>query len=127
MSKEDVRVYPNIVTPRNPVVFDEDVCTGCNICVDVCVMDLMMPNPEKGKPPIIVYPDECYYDGLCVLNCPLWQEGSIKLVHPLNQRVRWKRKESGEHFRLGMPNPPPANNKPPVGGWGIKTGYANED
>ena len=120
MNNEDVRVYPNIITPRNPVIFDEDVCTGCNLCVEACVMDLMMPNPEKGKPPVIIYPDECYYDGLCVVSCPLWQEGSIKLNHPLNQRVRWKRKDSGEHFRLGMPNPPPPNDKPPIGGWDAK-------
>ena len=48
--QEDVRMFPNIVTPANPVIFDEEVCTGCNICVDVCVMDILMPNPEKGKP-----------------------------------------------------------------------------
>jgi len=23
----------------NPIVFNEDVCTGCNICVDVCLME----------------------------------------------------------------------------------------
>jgi hypothetical protein len=33
------------------------------------------------------------------------------------QRVRWKRKATGEHFRVGMKNPPPPNNMPPVGGW----------
>jgi NAD-dependent dihydropyrimidine dehydrogenase PreA subunit len=121
MSEENVRMFPNLVTPNNPVIFDENVCIGCNHCVDLCVMDIFMPNPEKGKPPIILYPEECYYDGLCVKNCPLWQKGAIKLNHPLNQRVRWKRKESGEHFRLGMPNPPLPNNRPPVGGWDAKS------
>ena len=76
---EAVRMFPNIVTPSNPVIFDENVCTGCNICVDICVMDILMPNPEADKPPIILYPDECYYDGLCVSNCPVWQKGAIKL------------------------------------------------
>jgi hypothetical protein len=33
------------------------------------------------------------------------------------QRVRWKRKATGEHYRVGMKNPPPPNNRPPVGGW----------
>jgi NAD-dependent dihydropyrimidine dehydrogenase PreA subunit len=116
-NNEDVKALPNIVTPNNPIIFNEDVCSGCNTCVEVCVMDIMLPNPEPGKPPILLYPDECYYDGLCVKNCPLWQQGAIKLNHPLNQRVRWKRKDTGEHFRLGMQNPPPPNDTPPVGGW----------
>ena len=115
--REDVVMVPNPVTPGNPVVFDESVCTGCNNCVEMCVMDIFMPNPEKGKPPIILYPDECWYDGVCVKSCPLWLEGAITLNHPINQRVRWKRKATGEDFRIGMPNPPEPNNRPPVGGW----------
>ena len=121
MSYEEPKLFPNRITPADPVVFDANACTGCNICVEVCVMDLLVANPEKGKPPVIVYPDECYYDGLCVCNCPVWQKGAIKLNHPLNQRVRWKRKDTGEHYRLGMPDPPPPNNKPPVGGWDAKS------
>jgi len=120
--KDEFKALPNIVTPAHPVIFDEAVCTGCNACVENCVMDIFIPNPEKGKPPIILYPDECYYDGLCVYNCPLWRQGAIRLNHPLNQRVRWKRKETGEHFRIGSPNPPPPNNRPPVGGWQAKSG-----
>ena len=57
--QDDVRMFPNTVTPGTPVVFDEKVCNGCNVCVERCVMDIFMPNPEKGKPPIILYPDEC--------------------------------------------------------------------
>jgi hypothetical protein len=30
------------------------------------------------------------------------------------QRVRWKRKDTGEHYRIGMPNPPPPNTRPMV-------------
>ena len=70
---DDVRMYPNLVTPNNPMIFNDDVCTGCNTCVNVCVMDILMPNPEKGKSPIVLYPDECWYDGSCVNACPLWQ------------------------------------------------------
>ena len=120
MEQENVCMLPSIVTPGSPVIFNEEVCNGCNNCVANCVMDILMPNPEKGKPPIILYPEECYYDGLCVMHCPLWQKGAITLNHPLVHKVRWKRKATGEHFRMGMPNPPEPNNKPPVGGWQAK-------
>ena len=120
MAEEEVRYFPNQITPNDPVTFDPQVCTGCNSCVEQCGMDILMPNPEKGKPPVVLYPDECYYEGTCVINCPKWQLGAIKLNHPLTPRVRWKRKSTGEHFRLGMPNPPPPNIRPPSGGWEVK-------
>lgn len=122
MEHQEARALPNVVTPSNPVIFDEEACTGCNTCVEMCVMDIMIANPEKGKPPILLYPEECYYDGLCVNNCPQWQNGAIRLNHPLNQRVRWKRKATGEHFRIGMANPPPPNDQEPVGGWDTGAG-----
>lgn len=117
MSGGKVYMLPNLVTPSKPVEFDEKVCNGCNMCVNVCRSDVLMPNPNKRRPPIVLYPDECWYCGDCVAHCPLWQKGAIKLRHPLAQSVGWKRKETGEHFRVGMPNPPPPNLRPPVGGW----------
>ena len=112
----ELKVYatPNLVTPNNPVVFNPDICNGCNTCIEVCMSDVFMPNPEKGKPPIILYPDECFYGGCCVKECPLRDKGAIRLNWPLMQRVRWKRKETGEHFRVGMLNPPPPNTRPPA-------------
>lgn len=67
----------------------------------------------KGSPPIVLYPDECWFCGTCVEDCPV--PGAIKLQHPLNRRVGWLRKETGEYFRIGMKNPPPPNTRPPVG------------
>jgi NADH-quinone oxidoreductase subunit F len=64
-------------------------------------------------PPVILYPDECWFCGTCVEECPV--AGAISMEHPLNQRVAWKRKETGELFRRGMKNPPPPNLRPPVG------------
>jgi len=32
-------------------------------------MEVFIPNPEKGKPPIILYPEECWYGGCCVEEC----------------------------------------------------------
>lgn len=120
MAEEKVYMLPNQPTPNKPVVFDEAVCNGCNMCIEACSADVLVPNPEGGKPPIILYPDECWYGGCCVKVCSLRFEGAIKLVHPLMQKVRWKRKETGEHFRMGMPNPPLPNTRPPVGGWNPK-------
>jgi NADPH-dependent glutamate synthase beta subunit-like oxidoreductase len=64
-------------------------------------------------PPIVLYPDECWFCGTCVEECPV--PGAIRMEHPLNQRVAWKRKDTGEMFRRGMKNLPPPNTRPPVG------------
>jgi len=98
MFKRNVYAMPNRCTPSSPVKFDPEICNGCNICVDICQVDVMIPNPEKGKPPIVLYPEECWYAGCCVGACP--RPGAIELNHPLTQRVRWKRKATGEHFRV---------------------------
>ncbi len=70
-----------------PVVFNEEVCKGCNNCVDVCLMEILQENPEKGKPPIVTFPDECAYDGACWMHCPHREAGAIKVVPPLPMRV----------------------------------------
>jgi len=70
-----------------PVVFNEKVCDGCNLCVEVCPVDLLEHNPVRGKPPILKYPDECHYDGACWLQCPHRDEGAIEVIPPLPVRV----------------------------------------
>ena len=106
-------MMPNPPTPNNSIEFNPEICNGCNICVEACRTDVLMPHPEKGNPPILLYPDECWYCGCCVQECN--RVGAITLVHPLNQSivVAWKRKETGEYYRLGMKNPSPPNTKPP--------------
>jgi NAD-dependent dihydropyrimidine dehydrogenase PreA subunit len=47
---------------------------------------------------VVLHPEECWYCGPCVDDCPL--PGAIRLNHPLQQRVRWKRKGGGGHFRV---------------------------
>jgi NAD-dependent dihydropyrimidine dehydrogenase PreA subunit len=106
-------MVPNPMTPCQAIFIDPELCTGCNSCVDVCRTDVLLPNLEKGKPPIVMYPDECWFGGCCVEECPV--PGAIRMVQPLNQRTGWKRKETGEYFRIGMKNPPPPNTRPPVG------------
>ena len=55
----------------NPIVFNEKACTGCNKCVEVCLMDIMKKNPEKGKPPKVIYPDECAMTEPAGFNAPV--------------------------------------------------------
>lgn len=108
-------MMPNPPTPNKGVKFNSDICNGCNLCVEVCPTDVMMPNPEKKLPPIILYPEECWFCGGCVEECP--RTGAITMVHPLSQNisVNWKRKATGEYFRLGQKNPPSPNPRPPSG------------
>ncbi|MFX0039315.1 MAG: ferredoxin family protein [Promethearchaeota archaeon] len=74
----------------DPIAFNPEICTGCNRCVEVCQIDIFIPNPEKGKPPIVLYPGECWYCGCCVSECP--NLGAIKLNPLLMNRVYWKSK-----------------------------------
>jgi len=70
-----------------PVVFDEKVCDGCNLCVEVCPSDILERNSEKGRPPLLKYPEECGYEGACWLRCHLRDEGAIQVIPPLPMRV----------------------------------------
>ena len=79
------------VLPAKPITFDADRCTGCNRCVEACQIDLLIPNEEKGKPPLVAYPDECWYCGCCVMECP---SDAIQLHHPLMNQARWVEKSS---------------------------------
>jgi NAD-dependent dihydropyrimidine dehydrogenase PreA subunit len=75
----------------NPIIYDREKCVGCNKCVDICQVDLLVPNPERGEPPIVLYPGECWYCGCCVMECPV--EGAIRLRHPLMNQAHWVSKE----------------------------------
>jgi NAD-dependent dihydropyrimidine dehydrogenase PreA subunit len=65
------------------IYFDKTLCTGCNVCIDICPCDVLAPNPEKGEPPIVKYPEECYIDGACVTHCP---QKAIEIVTPFPMR-----------------------------------------
>lgn len=70
-----------------PLLFDERLCIGCNRCANVCQVDILIPNPERGRPPVVLYPGECYYCGSCVMACP--RKGAIRLQHPLMNRAKF--------------------------------------
>lgn len=77
--------------PAVPLTFDDDKCIGCNRCMEACQMDLMVPSQEKGRHPVVVYPDECWYCGCCVMECP---KDAIHLHHPLMNQTKWVEKAS---------------------------------
>ena len=86
-----------IPSSARPITFDASRCVGCNRCMNICQVDIFIPNPEKGKPPIVLYPGECYYCGSCVMVCP--KPGAIHLDHPLMNQAKFvpvKRPESDE-------------------------------
>lgn len=87
--KGQIFVSPE-TSPFKPLTFNPEICNGCNRCVEVCQVDIMIPNPDSGKPPIVLYPGECWYGGSCVEVCP--RPSAIKLNIPLSSRVHWKRK-----------------------------------
>ena len=95
----EIYATPNDPSPTRPVVFDASICNGCNVCVDICVQDVFIPNPEQGKPPILLYPDECWYDGNCVLACK--RIGAIKFNVPLMWRTAWRDRDTGELHWVG--------------------------
>lgn len=71
-------------------IIDSEFCNGCNNCVDGCPMDMIFPAEKPGSPPMVRYPDECWYCGSCVMVCPT-QPRAVKLIHPLNMRLALRR------------------------------------
>ncbi len=45
-----------------------DECTGCEVCVDMCPGDVLRMDSERNIP-VVAYPDECWYCGVCRLEC----------------------------------------------------------
>ena len=106
-------LVPNPLAPCQSISIDSDKCIGCNRCAGQCRTQTIMPNPQKGKPPIVIYPDECWFCGCCIEAC---KNDAIRMHYPINQRIFFKRKETGEIFRIGGPDSPPQSYfKPPVG------------
>ena len=51
--KKEYTVRPVECSTR-PIHYDPKLCIGCNRCVDTCQCDILMPNQEKGKPPVVI-------------------------------------------------------------------------
>ena len=110
---EKVYMVQNPTGPTQAVSIDPEKCISCNSCADICRTQTIMPNPVRGKTPVVVYSDECWYCGCCVEACP---RGALEMHLPITQRIFFKRKATGEVFRIGQKNPPPKSYfKPPIG------------
>ena len=82
--------HATYTTDSGVVLVNEEKCIGCNRCMEACMIDVMTPG-EKGSHPVVSYPDECWYCGCCVMECPT---GAISLHHPLMNQTRWVEKAS---------------------------------
>ena len=65
-----------------PPIIDADLCQRCGTCHDICPQDLF--GFEADTVPSIDYPDECWYCGSCVMDCPA---GAVRLRLPLQMRI----------------------------------------
>jgi len=70
-----------------PPVINEDKCTSCGKCFDICSEDVFFGS-KKREIPVITYPDECWHCNACVLDCPV--EGAIRLRIPLPIAIVYK-------------------------------------
>ncbi len=65
-----------------PPIINEDLCTHCGMCAAICPMHLF--KHEKGRVPVVAYPEECWHCNACVLDCP---KKAVDLRFPLHYLV----------------------------------------
>lgn len=70
-----------------PPVINDEICTGCGICVERCPQDVFFGS-ERKKQPVVSYPEECWHCYACVMDCPT--EGAISLRTPVPMMLNYK-------------------------------------
>jgi adenylylsulfate reductase subunit B len=69
-----------------PPLIDEEICTYCGACVDVCQSDVFSM-PRANTVPDATRTDECWHCGACVMECPA---EAITLRIPLPMMLCYK-------------------------------------
>ena len=59
------------------LLIDYDCCTGCGACVDCCPGHVLAMSAEDR--PHEKYPDDCWYCGVCAIECPV---ACITIIFP---------------------------------------------
>lgn len=67
-----------------PPLINLETCIGCYRCVDICPDDVLMEPSAGEKSPVLLYPEECWHCGSCMMDCPT---NSIKIILPFPLRV----------------------------------------
>ena len=74
----------NVTKSRYQSSVDQDLCNGCQTCVDRCIFGAMemvkVPGSKKLK--AHVDPEKCYGCGSCVIKCPVEGAITLKAVRP---------------------------------------------
>jgi NAD-dependent dihydropyrimidine dehydrogenase PreA subunit len=51
MAKDKVYAIPNITTPNRPVIFNPEICNGCNQCVEIAPWMSLYPILKRENRP----------------------------------------------------------------------------
>ncbi len=66
-----IDICPEIAISRDPdtfgLILDEDLCTGCRLCVESCIRGCIKVNAQDSMPLLC---DLCDGDPQCVKHCP---------------------------------------------------------
>lgn len=84
LMKHGVPVGKRVAKSRFEAVADQELCDGCQECIDRCQFEAIeMVRPEGSrKYKAQVYPEKCWGCGLCVIKCEP-RALSMRLVRPL--------------------------------------------
>lgn len=56
---------------HNPIQIDAQLCVRCELCDWICPGDIIYKDEgDRDRLPLVAYPDECWYCGLCQTICP---------------------------------------------------------
>ena len=66
---------------HNPIQIDDEKCIRCVICDFVCPGDIIYKERGSDSLPLIAYPNQCWYCGMCEQACPT---NAIEIVFPDN-------------------------------------------